>query len=127
MGQIVDSSVWVALFLDFDTQHNQAQKLIQKLENLIYIPYCVVIETTAVLTYKHSKKQADQFLDYIRDNKDFKIIDDIALEEIEFFQKLQQRISFVDAALIFLSLKLNARVVTLDRQLNRLAKAVNHD
>ena len=62
MAYLLDSSVWVALFLDFDTQHKKAEQLFEKLSGTIYVPYCVASEVITVLTYKHSKEQADNFI-----------------------------------------------------------------
>lgn len=125
MAYVVDSSVWVALFLDFDTQHRKAAQIIQKLSGTIYIPYCVMAEVTTILTYKYSKPLADNFIAYIRDNRDLKIINNDALDEISFYITIPHRISFVDAALIFLSRKLDAELITLDKQLERIAKKLS--
>jgi len=122
MGNLLDSSVWVALFLDFDTQHTKAERLFLKLQGKIYLPYCVVTEVTTVLAYKHSKEQANQFISFIEQNQDIELLDDIVAEEIRFYKFLQARISFVDATLLFLSKKLNTRLVTFDQQLQRLSQ-----
>lgn len=124
MALLIDSSVWVALFLDFDTQHAKAARLFSTLQGALYVPYCVVSEVTTVLAYKHSKKQADFFLKYLEGSRDIILLDDILQDELFFFQTLRQNISFTDAALIFLSGKLKARLITLDRELARIAKMV---
>ena len=122
MAHLVDSSVWVALFLGFDTQHKKAAQTIQKLSGIIYVPYCVIAEVVTILAYKHSKQLADNFIAYIHDNKDFKIINNDALDEMDFYKSLPHKISFVDAALIFLAGKLDAKLVTFDKQLERIVK-----
>lgn len=122
MTHIVDSSVWVALFLDFDTQHKKAEKTVQRLSGTIYLPYCVIAEVTAILAYKHSKRLADNFIAYAKDNRDFTIVNDDAFDEMNFYKTLSYRLSFVDAALIFLSDKLDTPLVTFDKQLARIAK-----
>lgn len=124
MAYLVDSSVWVALFLDFDTQHQKAEQAIEKLSGTIYMPYCVIVEVTAILAYKHSKPLADNFIAYAYDNRDLKIINDDAFDEMEFYPTIPYTLSFVDAALIFLSGKLDASLVTFDKQLERIAKRV---
>ena len=124
MAYLVDSSVWVALFLDFDTQHPKAEQTIQKLSGTIYVPYCVIAEVTTILAYKHSKKLADNFIEYIHDNKDLKIINNDTLDEMDFYTTLPHKISFVDAALIFLSGKLDARLITFDKQMRQITKKV---
>ena len=124
MAHLVDSSVWVALFLDFDTQHKKAEQTIQKLSGTIYVPYCVIAEVTTILAYKHSKKLADNFIAYVRNNKDIKIINNEARDEMDFYQTLSHKISFADAALIFLAGKMEAKLITFDKQLERIAKRV---
>ena len=124
MAYLIDSSVWVALFLDFDTQHKKAAQTIQNLSGIIYVPYCVIAEVATILAYKHSKQLADNFIAYIHNNKDFKIINNDALDEMDFYKSLPHKISFVDAALIFLSGKLHAKLVTFDKQLERIVKKI---
>ncbi|MBI3420738.1 MAG: PIN domain-containing protein [Candidatus Sungbacteria bacterium] len=125
MVYLVDSSVWAALFLDFDTRHRKAEKIIQKLSGTIYVPYCVLMEVVAILAYKHSKALADNFIAYVRDNRDLKIINDDAFEEINFYTTIPHQLSFVDVALIFLSGKLTAKIITLNKQLERIVKKYN--
>ena len=122
MAHLVDSSVWVALFLDFDTQHRKAEQLISKLSGTIYVPYCVIVEVAAILAYKNSKQLANNFIAYIHNNKDIKIINDDALDEMDFYATVPYKLSFVDVALIFLSGKLDAKLVTFDKQLEQIAK-----
>lgn len=122
MAHLVDSSVWVALFLDFDIQHRKAEQTVRKLSGTIYVPYCVIAEVAAVLTYKHSKRLADNFIAYVRDNRDLEIINDDALDEMEFYRTIPHKVSFVDVALIFLAGKLDATLITFDKQLGRIAR-----
>lgn len=122
MTHLVDSSVWVALFLDFDVQHRKAAATIRKLTGMMYVPYCVIAEVTAVLAYKHSKQLADHFISYARDNQDLEIINDDARDEMDFYTSVPDKISFVDSALIFLSKKLSAELITFDKQLERIAR-----
>lgn len=122
MAHLVDSSVWVALFLDFDTQHEKARRVIEKLEGTIYVPYCVIAEVVTVLAYKHSKQLADNFILYVRDNRDIKIINDDALYEMDFYMSMAEKLSFTDVALIFLSRKVDAELVTFDKQIARTAR-----
>jgi predicted nucleic acid-binding protein len=127
MTNLIDSSIWVALFLDFDSQHEKAERLFKKLKGIAYVPYCVVNEVTTILAYKHSKKQADNFLRYIEHNRDLVLLDESLADEIEFYASLQDRVSFTDAALLFLSQKLKASLVTFDKQLKRIAKRMGEN
>lgn len=125
MGAIVDSSVWIALFLDADTQHTKAARLLPSVGGTVYAPYCVIAEVATVLAYKHSKAQADAFLAYLDGNRDIVLMDDAIQDEVSFFRTIPQKISFTDAALIFLSGKLKARLITFDRELARIAKKID--
>ena len=125
MAHLVDSSVWIALFLDFDTQHKKAALFFDNLSGNIHIPYCVVNETATVLAYKHSKQQAGNFLTYIENNNAITLISDNIGEEIEYYKSLTHKISFTDAALLLLSKKLGTELVTFDKQLARVAKGAN--
>jgi predicted nucleic acid-binding protein len=50
---IIDSSVWVSLFLDFDINHNESLEIFENILNSkIILPYCVINEVSSVLTYK---------------------------------------------------------------------------
>ena len=122
---LIDSSVWVALFLKFDSNHKKAEEIISKLEGKIYLSYNIIVEVTSVLTYKHSKKQANNFLDYIEDNEDIILFENELKPEMEFFRKIDQKISFVDISLVFLSKKLNLDLITFDSQMISLAKKLS--
>ena len=115
----------MALFLDFDTQHKKAERILQKISSIIYVPYCVVAEVTTILTYKHSKELANNFIAYVRNNKDMSIIANDTLDEMDFYTALPYKLSFMDSSLIFLSRKLGATLVTFDKQLERIKRKIN--
>lgn len=125
MTSVLDSSVWVALFLDFDTQHKKAAYLFAGLTGAIYLPYCVISEVVTVLAYKHSKEQADSFITFIEHNKDIELIQDNAQKELEFYKSLAARVSLTDSTLVLLSQNLNADLITFDKQLERLSRRTN--
>lgn len=114
---LIDSSVWVALFLDFDASHQKAVEIFSQLDGTIYVPYCVVAETATVLAYKHSKRQADNFLEYLTNNQNIILFENQIFPEIEFFKKVESRISFTDTSLIYLAQKMNLSLITFDRQI----------
>lgn len=124
MAHLVDSSVWIALFLPFDTQHQKAARTIERLSGMVYLPYCVIVEVATVLAYKHSKQLADNFIAYTHDNRDIAIVNNDALEEMAFYSTNPHKLSFVDISLMFLSGKYNATLVTFDKQLQRVAKKI---
>lgn len=118
---LIDSSVWVALFLDFDSQHQKAADIFSKIDDKIYLPYGVIAEVTTVLTYKHSKDQANNFLEFITDNNDIILVENQTLPEMDFFKKLKSNISFTDASLIFMAGKLNLALITFDKEVVKAA------
>ena len=117
---LIDSSVWVSLFLNFDSQHNKAEKLITEINGKIYVPYCVAMEVTTILTYKHSKEQANNFLSYIEDNNDIILLDNQIYPEIQFFKTVENKISFADISLIFTAKKMNLTLLTFDKQIIKI-------
>lgn len=122
MAHLLDSSVWIALFLDFDTQHKKAEQVFEALKGTLYVPYCVASEVITVLAYKHSKEQANNFVTFIENNRGILLFDDNFRDELTFYKPLGAKISFTDAALLFLSRKLEAKLITFDKQLDRLNK-----
>lgn len=122
MAHLVDSSMFIALFLDFDANHKEAARLMETLPGTFYIPYGVIGEVATVLTYKHSKKQADLFLEYLEQSEHVVILDAKPDDEITFFPSISQRISFVDCTLLLYSQHMNLGLVTFDKQLKRIAK-----
>lgn len=127
IASLIDSSVWIALFLNFDTQHTKATRLFSEVQGALWAPYCVVLEVATVLAYKHSKQQADAFLTYLESNRDVVLLDDIVRDEIAFYKSLSRHISFTDAALILLSKNLKTRLVTFDKELKRIARSMGID
>ncbi|MCK5320607.1 type II toxin-antitoxin system VapC family toxin [Candidatus Parcubacteria bacterium] len=119
---IIDSSVWVALFLDFDVNYEKAIEIFSQINDKIYLPYCVISEVATVLTYKHSKEQADGFLEFISDNEDVILIDNEMKNEIDFYKKINKRVSFTDASLVFLAEKFGLLLITFDKQMIGLIK-----
>ncbi len=122
MASVVDSCVWIALFLDFDTEHERAEKILSGIKGNVFVPYCVISEVATVLTYKHSKAQADSFLAYLEYAENLVVVENKTREECAHFVSHPQGISFTDSALLFLSKKLGAKLITFDKQLLRLAK-----
>ncbi len=122
MANILDSSVWVALFLDFDKDHVRAESIFSTIGGTIFVPYCIINEVATVLTYKHSKQQADSFLAYLEYAENVVIFEDKIREECAYYVSHQYKISFTDSTLLFLSRKVDATLVTFDKQLIRLAK-----
>lgn len=122
MAHLVDSSAWVAFFLDNDADHARAVEVFSSLKGDILVPYCVVNEVTTVLAYKHSKEQADAFLDFLHASSNVTLIDNRIEEEIDFYQSQTTRASFTDCALVYLAHQLKSDLVTFDRQQKALLR-----
>lgn len=120
---ILDSNIYIAFYYKGDTLHEQALSLIKEVSKAeIIVPYCVIQEVTTILTYRFGKKYAKQFIDDLQSAENCLIINNNAEEEMEFFKKFPQKISFTDTSLIYLSKKHRASLITLDKQLLNLYK-----
>ena len=114
---VLDSSVWVALFLDKDVHHEKAAAFFDTDFISVYVPYIVIAEVTTVLTYKHSKKQADKFLDFIQGDERFRIGMVSAQEDIRVFKKSKHDISFADTAILGYAQRLELPLFTFDAKM----------
>ncbi len=117
---LFDSSVWVGLFLDDDTNHENSAAVFDALPRTVYVPYIVVVEVATILTYKHSKQQADNFLRYISEDERFSKIDNRYSKDISAFLKQRERLSFADVAIIETALYYDVALVTFDKQMKKL-------
>ena len=121
---LVDSSVWIALFLDDDTQHAKAVEAMDSIGDAhIQIPYGVISETVTVLSRKQSKELADKFIEYIRNNPQIHTTSSFVSEDMRIFLAEKDRLAFVDAILKNLALSNGLVLVSFDKQLlNSLKK-----
>ena len=119
---LLDSSVWIALFIEDDSCHARAELIFVSLTGIVYVPYCIVLEVVTILERKHSLQQALKFLSFIENDARVLLVNDDIHEEVDFFVGLGESTSFVDASLLFLSKKLGAQLTTFDKNLLLLAK-----
>lgn len=120
MASLIDSSVWIALYVEKDSQHAKAERFFNGLNGRIYVPYIIVSEVATVVTQKHSKAQTEQFFQFLDVNSEVIFIDADSLIDIEYFRKLPAEISFADSILLRLAGTLKAELVTYDKQLAAL-------
>ena len=115
---IIDSSIFVAFYYEGDQNHTKALEIIKNIlgKTLIVHPY-VISEVATVLTYKVSKKVAEVFLSDVIGVDDVFIPNPDVLLESEFFLFQKKKISFTDSTLVYLAKKLNAKLVTFDKQM----------
>ena len=116
---VLDSSVWVALFLDGDTNSKKAGEIFETLSGPIYVPYIVLAEVATVLAYRHSKSQADNFVRFLMDDARCVIMESRSSEDGGAFLRSSKRMSFADMAVIEHARSLGAMLVTFDRQMKR--------
>lgn len=118
---ILDSSVWVALFSQYDSQHTKAWKILKGVRSRIVIPEYIILEVVTVLAQRASKKCADMFLERMCDNSD---IDILHVEENHFYsfceayrQLPDGKLSFIDCALACLAKEYE--IITFDTHLKK--------
>lgn len=116
---VLDSSVWVALFLDGDTNNKKAEEIFKTIAGPIYIPYIVLAEVATVLTYRHSKSQADNFVRFLSGDARCVIMESRSSEDSAAFLRSDTKMSFADIAVIEYARSLGATLVTFDKQMKR--------
>ena len=122
---VIDSSVLIAFYHDDEDDHSLAVDILEKSRehNIILYPY-VIQEVVTILTYRFGLDMAMKFLsDLPRAENVFMPAVDL-VGDIEYFQKLNKKISFTDSSLVRLAKGLNAELVTFDRQMMSLVKKV---
>lgn len=124
---ILDSNIYIAFYHGQDSLHEQAAFLMENLKGShILLPYCVIQEVVTLLAYRFGKLKADDFINDIRKSEDIFLVDNQVTEEIEFYLKFKQKLSFTDIALVHLAKKHNAMLFTFDKQLLNLYKSNNN-
>lgn len=119
-GCVLDSSVWVALFLDGDTNHDKALAGFGEITGTIYVPYVVLSEVANVLVYKHSKEQADAFVSFVVSDARCVILESSYSVDITAFLAVHKKISFADMAIIATARTLGVALLTFDEQMRRV-------
>ena len=117
---VLDSSVWVALFLDADTNHKKAAEIFDAIPRRVYVPYVVLSEVATTLAYKHSKQQADKFLQFVTEDERCSLIDNRHTTDVPAFLTYTQRISFADIAIIESAVSFEATLITFDKQMKKM-------
>ncbi len=116
---VVDSSVWVALFIDGDSSHAEAGKIIDSLAGYIYVPYIVLSETATVITNKYSKEQANNFLHFISGDTRCTIVDNSYSTDMKAFLDCPEMLSFPDISIITFAVQHQAQLITFDRKMRK--------
>jgi len=120
---ILDSSVWVALYNESDSQHAKAVRLASSLSD-IALPEYILLETSSILRAKAGEEVSDTFLEYSLDSAEVTVLyssPDLLHDTVRLFRKLKNtKLSFVDAALLHLSREYE--VITFDKALDKEIK-----
>ena len=115
---VVDSSVWIALFLDDDSQHQKALDAIARIgDERIQVPYGVIAETVTVLSRKDSKAQANRFVEFVRLNPQLEMTSAFSLHDMQVFTAESDRLSFVDSLLKDMALRGGYTLISFDKEL----------
>ena len=117
---IIDSSVYCALFLYEDTNHEKAKTLLHAMEEKIYVPYIVLTECLTVLTYKHSKERANEFAEFIFSDSRFVLIDADIPSEVAFWESIDKNISYVDIILSYIAMRQWLELISFDEAMMKL-------
>lgn len=123
---VIDSSFLIAFYNEEDSQHRKALEVVSKIGDKIVLlhPY-VVEEVATVLTYKSGISDAKKFLENFLNSENINISRVDIKEEIEFFNKLNKKISFTDSAIIKMSKEKNIPVLTFDKQIISILNTIN--
>jgi len=117
--KIIDSSIWIALFHERDSQNKKAKKVFSKITFPVAVTEYIILETCTVLAAKASKEIANNFLTVVADNEDIRILlsnEKFFLRVIERFKNApNKKLSFTDTSLLCLSR--GYEVVTFDKRL----------
>ena len=117
---IVDSSVWVALYNELDSQHRKALSFSTAFVDVAITEY-VLLETSTLLLTKAGVDAAEKFLEYSLDSAEITVLyssPEFLQETAGLFRSLENRkLSFVDISLLLLSK--SHEVVTFDKALQK--------
>ena len=120
---ILDSSVFVALYNESDSQHQKAVRLSASISDIALSEY-ILLETCTLLLAKAGADVAERFLEYSLDSADVTILfssPDFFRGTAHLFRRLKnKKLSFVDVSLLLLSK--SHEVITFDRALEKAIK-----
>ncbi|MEK9166960.1 MAG: type II toxin-antitoxin system VapC family toxin [Patescibacteria group bacterium] len=120
---LIDTNIFIGFYLTNDTNHEISRSILKEAaRSEVMIPYCVIQEVSTLLTYRLGKEKANEFLMDISCTDNISLISTDLNNEIEFFKKLNKKISFADSSQIYLAKKYNAVLLTLDQELLKIYK-----
>ncbi len=122
---IIDSSVWIAFFLENDSLHTTALKLQKEILRTKYIPDFVYFEVCTVLRKKAGLQHCTNFVEFIEKSQDIEVVSfvsDITSFSTFFLQKSYEKLSFVDSTLLYLYKKDACTILTFDKEILKFLK-----
>jgi len=122
---IADSSFLISLFADYDSNHEQALKIIEGVEEKIIVPCEVVSEVFTFFSHKQGIDEAAATVERILRGNIFSVYFMNENEWLDAFEisKLQKRkMSFVDYQVAYLAYEKKQKLLCFDKQLNSLLK-----
>lgn len=121
---LIDANVIVAFFRKSELDHERAREVIESLEEFAISDY-VLGEVLTVLQLREGKPMAQTALDYLTQTKSI-LLARLSQEELEmsvdFFNKQNDGLSFVDGSLLILSRERDYSLLTFDKALIESAK-----
>lgn len=120
---VVDSNVFIAFYNQADAQHEDAVSILQEIENetIIVYPY-VIQEVATVLVYRFGITVARKFLNDITNAHNVLLPPVEVIGDIEYFSSVNKKISFTDSSLVRIAKRMNAGLITFDKQMIALLK-----
>ena len=122
---IADSCFFIALLLEKDSCHEKAVFLMDAVDQdnqiMLLLPR-IIEETITVFTYKKEYQALTNFLILIREKENIEYIENNHNEELRFFERNNERISFIDSSLLHHSKKLGVPIISFDKKLITLSK-----
>ncbi len=117
---VIDSSVWVALYNESDSQHKKAIEAGHSFSQVVLTEY-IILETSTLLLKKVGEAASEKFLEFALDNSEVTVLCssvDFFHDVIRLFRKLKnKKLSFVDVSLLYLSR--THEIVTFDAALEK--------
>ena len=120
---VIDSSVLIAAYHDDEDNHVTAVDILEKSKahTIILHPY-VIQEVVTVLTYRFGLDIAMTFLSAVPNAENVFMPTVDTLGDIEYFKKLNKKISFTDSSLIRFAQSMGAELLTFDKQMMSLLR-----
>ncbi len=122
---IIDSSVWIAFFIENDSLHNKALLFEDEILKTKYIPDFVFFEVCTVLRKKSGLNFCKTFIEYIEKNSDIQIIS--LVSDLQSFSRFYlsekyNKLSFIDSTLVYLNIKDDCKIITFDKEILKFLK-----